>query len=237
MSKPSTTFGLAFHRFIPNVFLFYIAIFVILSTISFTACVKQKMSLKETAQGLTAVEWLEKFYALIISGEKVDPNLLLNYVNQAIRLDPNLGRAYFYRGELYEDLGQYQRAIEDYSQAIRLDPNLGRAYRYRAGVYEDLGQYHRAIEDYSQAIRLFPVPFSYLSRGHSNYYLGQYQRAVEDYTQAIRLDPNDDFAYSFRGTAYKKLGKVERACNDWRKACDLGDCQGLIAAKINGDCR
>ncbi|MBC8430585.1 MAG: tetratricopeptide repeat protein [Desulfobacterales bacterium] len=186
-----------------------------------------KKQFRETAQGLTAIEWLEKFYALNrnakISGKKVDLNLSLNYVNQAIRLDPNLIRAYRLRAGVYKDLKQYQRALEDHNQAIRLDPGDPYSYRFRGNTYREIGQYQRAIEDYNQAIRLEPNNSEfYRWRGQFyEYFLEQYQRAIEDYSQAIRLDPNDDSAYSSRGNAYVNLKQYQRAIEDYSQVIRL----------------
>lgn len=38
--------------------------------------------------------------------------------------DPQLALAYNDRGSVYDSLGEYQRAIQDYDEAIRLDPKL-----------------------------------------------------------------------------------------------------------------
>ena len=60
------------------------------------------------------------------------------------------------RGHAYAELGQYQRAIEDYNEANRLIPDYAEAYYNRANAYIKLDQKQRAIEDYSEAIRLKP---------------------------------------------------------------------------------
>ena len=39
----------------------------------------------------------------------------------AIHLDPQLALAHNSRGNTYKDLGQYEKAIQDYNEAIRLD--------------------------------------------------------------------------------------------------------------------
>ena len=53
-----------------------------------------------------------------------------------------------------EDLGQHQRAIQDYDQAIRLNPRYAEAYNNRGIAYKNLGQHQRAIQDYDEAIRI-----------------------------------------------------------------------------------
>ena len=44
--------------------------------------------------------------------------------DEAIRLDPQDAVAYYNRGVAYKNLGQTERANQDFAQAIRLDPSL-----------------------------------------------------------------------------------------------------------------
>ena len=46
---------------------------------------------------------------------------------------------------------------------------------------------------------------------------------------AINLNPNEATWYTTRGTAYLSLRDREKAYNDFRKACDLGDAEGCNA--------
>ena len=62
--------------------------------------------------------------------------------------------AYLNRGTAYAELGQKERAIEEYSRAIELDPKKTKAYLNRGVAYAELGQMERAIEEYSRAIEL-----------------------------------------------------------------------------------
>jgi Flp pilus assembly protein TadD len=45
---------------------------------------------------------------------------------EAIRLDPKLARAYYFRGAAYGGLGDSQNARSDIASAVRLDPSLAR---------------------------------------------------------------------------------------------------------------
>ncbi len=90
--------------------------------------------------------------------------------------------AYNNRGNTYNNLGQPERAIQDFDEAIRLDPKLATAYKIRGDVYRNLGQPERAIQDYDEAIRLAPkLALTYLNRGFVyGFMLGQHLRAIED---------------------------------------------------------
>jgi tetratricopeptide (TPR) repeat protein len=61
------------------------------------------------------------------------------------------------RGNFYYQLGQYQRAIADYTKAIQLDPDYAKAYHNRGAAYSGLSQYQNAINEYTKAIQLDPT--------------------------------------------------------------------------------
>ncbi len=50
-------------------------------------------------------------------------------------LDPQLAHAYFNRGLAYSNLGEQQRAFENYNTTIRLDPQFAQAYFNRGNAY------------------------------------------------------------------------------------------------------
>lgn len=196
-----------------------------LSTSPASADTQKKEELKklfrETSQGLTAVEWINKALALFEDG-KHDTDKELDYFTRAIRLDSNYAAAYMGRGFVYHGLGQYQRAVEDYDQAIRLNPKVAWTYYWRGLSYVGLGQYQRAIEDYDQAIRLDPENAThYNDRGVAYGSLDQYYRAIEDFNHAIRLNPKDAKAYYNRGLVYQDLGQYQRAIEDYDQAIRL----------------
>ena len=53
--------------------------------------------------------------------------------------------------------------------------------------------------------------------------LGDYQGAIADYNKALEIDPQGAFTYANRGLAKKFGNDLLGACDDWRKAGDLGD--------------
>ncbi len=126
------------------------------------------------------------------------------------------------RGNSYGDLGQHERAIEDYDKAIEINPEYAAAYYNRGNSYGDLGQHERAIEDYDKAIEINPeYAAAYSNRGNSYGDLGQHERAIEDYDKAIEINPEYADAYSNRGNRYGDLGQHERAIEDYDKAIEI----------------
>jgi tetratricopeptide (TPR) repeat protein len=62
--------------------------------------------------------------------------------------------AYNGRGQVYNALKQYGKAIADLSEAIGLKSDFAEAYYNRAVAYEALGQDEKASNDYIAVIRL-----------------------------------------------------------------------------------
>ena len=50
----------------------------------------------------------------------------------------------------------------------------------------------------------------------------------------INDDPKDSSIYFYRGSVKKKLGDLKGACEDWKKAAELGDKES--AEKLNEYC-
>src|SRR5271157_2673011 len=74
--------------------------------------------------------------------------------------------AFKLRGQAYDLLGNYDKAISDLSQYIGADPSNPSGYLLRADAHTFHGRHERAIEDYSNSIRLDPSSTeAYLGRG------------------------------------------------------------------------
>ena len=181
-----------------------------------------KKQFQQTSQELTAVEWLYKTDALWDGNKYTDPEKTIEYVNNAIKLQPDYAEAYNNRGIAYDNLGQHQRAIENYNEAIRLQPDDASAYYNRGNTCYKLGQYQRSIEDFNTAIRLQPdLAIAYVGRGGAYGNLGQYQRSIEDINKAVRLQPDLSIAYAGRGTIYGMLGQYQRSIEDFNEVIRL----------------
>ncbi|MFC1870224.1 tetratricopeptide repeat protein, partial [Chloroflexota bacterium] len=95
------------------------------------------------------------------------------------------------QGLIYNNKGEYLKAIEAFTKAIDLDPDLALAFNNRGWSYIELGQYEQAIADCNQAIELEPdLALAHSNRGRAYIELGQYEQAITDFDKAMALDPN-----------------------------------------------
>ena len=177
---------------------------------------------QQVSQELTAVDWIYRASSLWDGDKYIDPKKAIEYLTNAIKLQPDYIGAYNARGNTYAKLGHQQRAIEDYSKAVSLKPDHAGTYYNRAVAYYNLGQHPLAIADFDRVIRLQPDHvLAYYRRGVAYADLGRHQRAIEDYDKAVRLKPDYGDAYYNRGVAYYNLGRYQSAIEDFTEAIRL----------------
>ena len=82
-----------------------------------------------------------------------EPQLGATFHLTALTIEPDED-AYYQRGQIYESLGQHEKAIADYNAAIGLLPNAPYVYRARATSELGLGDRDAARHDRSLALAI-----------------------------------------------------------------------------------
>ena len=126
-------------------------------------------------------------------------------------------------GNCLWDIGQYDKAISDYTKAIETDPKFAVAYYSRGMAYRQKGQYDQAISDYTKAIETDPkLAMAYNNRGIAYEHKGQYDQAMADCTKAIEIDPKLAVAYYNRGRIFYYFKKeYDKSWEDVKRAQNL----------------
>ena len=144
----------------------------------------------KTAQ--TNIDLHKKAVALWKNGKYTNPNQALMLLNKAVAKDPKFANVYSNRGNVYRDLKQYPKALNDYNKAISLDPSHVKAYNNRGNIYYEQKKYQQALNDYNQCLRLKPnYTFAYINRGLVFYQLKNKSRACKDFKKACQLGDCD----------------------------------------------
>ena len=50
---------------------------------------------------------------------------------KSIEIDPQYALAYYNRGVIHHEKGEYEKAVEDYTDTIRINPKMAVAYHNR----------------------------------------------------------------------------------------------------------
>lgn len=121
----------------------------------------------------------------------------------ALSLNPDLGHAYKFLGQVRREQGQYEEAEALFRTALELDPGnvyilhgLGLTLRLRGRVLESVPYYDRAAE-------LDPLsPIINESRASLLRDLGRFEEAEQQYRLTLELNPEFSWAYWGLGTLH-----------------------------------
>ncbi len=149
--------------------------------------------------------------------------------DEAIQLNPNNVDAWNDRGWAYNDLKDYEKALENYNKVIELNPKYKWAYNNRGVVYREQKKYKQALIELNKAIELDPnFAHAYANRGWTYYDMNKTDKALADYNKAIELDPNVAWYWNNRGVVYHNLkGYTWNAIKNYDKAIELDPNVGL----------
>ena len=165
----------------------------------------------------------------------------------AIDLSPTESN-YLDRAEIYVKLENYKKASKEFLFMIKEFPKYTNTYYSRAHMYNKQGLYEDEKKDLLNAIEIDNLdPQGY-------YYLAKYYQRDEKYFKVInylqktilkfsndgyyisKIDSSDpvelEDVHIELGNVYKSLEEIELMCEEYKEACELGECE-----MYNKDCK
>ena len=143
---------------------------------------------------------------------------------QAIRLDPEMGRAYASLAALHSDLGDHKEAEKYFKLALDRTDRLTEREQYRTR-----GAYHLFVRDDQKAVEVFSTltrQFPSDDAGPDNlalslFYARNFGRAVEEGQRAVKIDPKK-FLYRSNVALYEMYsGRFDDALRDAGEAIKI----------------
>ncbi len=126
------------------------------------------------------------------------------------------------RGNAWEEMGQHDKAIADFTEAIKLNPRKALNFYLRAHAWLEKSEFNKAIADFTEAIKLDPREARFRTRrafAWSEH--GDHAEAIADYDEAIRLDPQNPGLFTWRGIGWTMAQQPENALADFHRALEL----------------
>ena len=131
---------------------------------------------------------------------------------EAVRIDPSNHVAYWNRGRIRENGGEFVEAIPDFNTVVRLVTNHAGAFQLRGATRLRLGQPEQALADFDRYIEFSPTRGRHhWQRGIALYLLGRYDEARQQYASCHAANTNDveNALWHFACTA--KLRGIDQA--------------------------
>ena len=131
---------------------------------------------------------------------------------------PQVAYAYANRGMHYQETGQMEKALEDFTSAAALEDDI-HALIGKASILRKQGRYDEAMIDLDKILVKEPNNL-YALNGKANVFFAmqQYQNAVDVYSTGLLTYPNDLSMLSNRAAAYYYLRQYDAGVADLKKA-------------------
>ncbi len=136
-------------------------------------------------------------------------------MTKAIEIDPEIAKAYSYRGYCYYRMIQYEEAIVDFEIALKLDSNYSEInYYYMGRIFFNIEDYKTAINYFSNAIEINDKESDYYYyRGSSYDLLKIFDNAEEDFRKACALGESSG-CEAVEGIVKKRIREKKSEKND-----------------------
>jgi tetratricopeptide (TPR) repeat protein len=145
-----------------------------------------------------------------------DFNKVIELLDRAINLDPNLADAYISRSFAYvHGHKDIDKAMDNVEKAIELAPKYFRCYYARSLVYRVKDDIPNALKDINLSIQLDPNFMGALvSRGYLNFEIGDYDSSIADFRRVVKTTHKYKEAHQGLASCYEKKNDFLQAISE-----------------------
>ena len=119
---------------------------------------------------------------------------------------------------LYEDMGDWQHALQYINLAIDGDSTETDIRRTRVEIYNEMDSVVPMYADLDYLIREYPDKADfYFHRANIYLFRRNYKQAIEDYSTGIAIEPSSDMEHYMRGRCYEADGQKEKAQKEYTR--------------------
>jgi serine/threonine protein kinase/tetratricopeptide (TPR) repeat protein len=152
---------------------------------------------------------------------------------KAIQLDDRLGSAYVTLGDIHNENGKYDLAVQEFQRALQINPRDGSAVGGLARAYENAGRIADAEAAFQKAAALRPDYWdAYEELGLFYDRQNRYPEAIAQLQKASHLTPDNAQVYSNLGAVYLDTGNaadIPKALAAFNKSIELSPSYGAYA--------
>ncbi|MFQ6114219.1 MAG: tetratricopeptide repeat protein, partial [bacterium] len=122
----------------------------------------------------------------------------------------------------YENMNQFNEAIEEHRRIFELDPEAFRELHHIGALYKAKGEFEEALKYYGQYAEIFPKEYhSFEEIGDLYQTMGDYEGAKSNYKKARLMEPEEISILSRLGMIEIKLGNFRQALEQYQDALKI----------------
>lgn len=142
---------------------------------------------------------------------KADSNVMYDFYQQALKIDPNTAEAHLGLAELYLQRHQVDEAIAEYQTYSKLKPESSAAFMGLGLAYLERGDEAEAVGSLERAARLEPGnPTPLIERGKLELRRGRFESAISFFRRALEIEDDAEAHYQI-SLALTRLGRLSEA--------------------------
>jgi len=135
----------------------------------------------------------------------------ISYLNNSIKIDPNIPHIYNSRGIVHSKTKEFQNAINDFNKAILLKKDFLEAYLNKGIVLKNIKKFEESFKCFNECLKIDSQnPKVYFNLGNLFTEFGKYQEAKNAYDKAIFFNNKFAEAYDGRGDVMRELSKINQ---------------------------
>lgn len=149
------------------------------------------------------------------------PQALTSF-DKALKIQPNLHKAWYNRGCSLEKLGRFKDAIASYDKALEFQPDDPEAWKNRAVSFRKLGRWEDSIASLNEVLKINPdCAEAWNDRGSVELHLERYEDAIAFFDKGLEINPNIYEIWNNRGLALFYLERYEDAIASFDKVVEI----------------
>lgn len=187
----------------------------------------------ETGQGDKAVAIMSKANNMIPGNEDLhlksivynyylkDYETALMFTNDLIALNKYNPDAYFFKGLIYQEMGQKNKAISAFQTCVEVDPTYYNAHM-QLGLIFSKQEDELALQYFENAIALDPSSReAYYAKAYFYQDKKDFNAAIKHYREMVALNPKDHEVFFNIGHCYIGLDSLEKAYKNFDIATQI----------------
>lgn len=155
--------------------------------------------------------------------------MALQYLDRALALDSRHAQAWYCKGSLLGDRGQFEEAIECYQKSAEFAEDHAHLPLFNLGsIYQETDRFEQALACFELATEVNPeMADAWINRGRLLDARDHHEEAIQCYDRAIQLDRSDLMAWTNRGNSCAALGDYREAQRCYQVALEIDGADAL----------